>query len=71
MRKADMKCSRCLNFEDGLCHVEPFAFKIVSPESHWCSRGIWMMWSEKFRDFEQYYWGEWDTSASPVRANLN
>lgn len=71
MKRGEMKCSACINFDDGCCHLEPSAFKVVSPDSHWCSRGVWLMWSHRFRVFEQCYWGEWDSYMRRQLTNLN
>ncbi len=71
MRQSEMTCLKCQNFDSGDCHLEPVSIRILAPEGHWCSRGVWPEWSERFGAYEPHYWGEWEKTPYQLMLNLN
>ncbi len=60
MKRADMTCLKCIKYEAPACRLNPPAVSINDPEGHWCSQGMWHQWSERYREMEPFYWGEWE-----------
>lgn len=71
MKRDEMRCSGCINFDDDCCHHEPSALKAPSPDSHCCYRCVWLMWFNRLRLSEPYYWGDWDSYVRRLLISLN
>jgi hypothetical protein len=59
MKRSHMVCSRCVKFDGTDCRLDPEAYSIDQPESHWCAQGQWLQWSDRYQEMEPYFWGEW------------
>lgn len=60
MKRSEMVCKSCIKQEAGQCRLDPESFDIAEPETHWCAQGQWHQWSERYREMEPFYWGEWE-----------
>lgn len=59
VKQSDMRCATCVNYINTRCYQSPVPVTIEQPNEHWCSLGHWRVWSERFNEWEPYYWGEW------------
>lgn len=57
--KSHFICKNCSYYEMGFCKLHPNPTRKSAPSSDWCGQGKWLHWSERFKEFEPYYWGEW------------
>lgn len=61
MKRADMVCKTCTNFNPPEeCRLNPVPEKITAPDAHWCAHGVWRAWSERWRDYENLSWSDWN-----------
>jgi hypothetical protein len=60
MTRVEMVCRKCIKLENDQCRLNPVPIDISDPDRHWCAKGQWNEWSERFRETEPFYWGEWD-----------
>ena len=60
MKKSEMVCKSCIKHKGGQCRLDPETLDIAEPDTHWCAQGQWHQWSERYREMEPFYWGEWD-----------
>jgi hypothetical protein len=60
MTRTEMVCTKCVKFDGEQCRLNPVPVDIINPVGHWCSQGQWNEWSERYREMEPFYWGEWD-----------
>ena len=60
MKKSSMRCGTCIKFQETACRLSPLPVKIEEPDKHWCAQGQWSEWSERYREMEPYFWGEWE-----------
>lgn len=64
MRKEEMVCVKCIKYEDpcAMCHASPIPQQVsdYDPDRHWCAQGEWHVWSERYKEFLRYKWGEWE-----------
>ena len=66
-----MVCSKCINFDSGLCHLDPVAIKIHAPDDHWCSKGVWPDLSNRLGTSYPFLWNDWGTLKMLSLINLN
>ncbi len=71
MDRSKMTCERCINFDGDNCRLEPVSIRILAPVDHWCSRGVWLSWSEKFKEYDTNYWGDWYSEEEAKKLNEN
>ncbi len=60
MKRSEMICKGCIKFDGAMCRLYPDPLRIESPERHWCAKGQWQQWSQRYQEMEPYYWGEWE-----------
>ena len=71
MLRSEMRCCGCINYDAGVCRLDPVPVVIVAPEDSWCSKGVWHSWSGRFMTCEPYFWGEWEEKSSAASGPLN
>jgi hypothetical protein len=59
MKRSEMTCSSCIKFDGSHCRLGPKPHQVDDPQSRWCAQGQWHEWSERYREMEPFYWGEW------------
>jgi hypothetical protein len=56
MKREEMVCSKCLNFNDGACFLNPKPILLsglyVDVDKHWCAQGQWAEVVEEDRDWK-------------------
>lgn len=60
MKRENMICTKCVKFDGFNCRYLPEPVPIHLPERHWCAQGQWMQWSDRYKEMEPFFWGEWD-----------
>ncbi len=65
MYRTEMKCTECVKFDTTHCRLNPVPLRIPNPSGHWCSQGLWHRWSDRYEEFEPYYWGDWEDTPPP------
>jgi hypothetical protein len=60
MKRDEMTCKSCIKFDGTMCRLYPEPAEIDGPGSHWCAKGQWQQWSQRYQEMEPYYWGEWE-----------
>lgn len=62
MDRSEMICRSCVKFDGFVCRLWPDPVAVADPDHHWCSQGRWHVWSQRYREMEPYFWGEWRES---------
>lgn len=71
MLRSDMRCIGCINFDVGVCRLDPVPILIPAPADSWCSKGVWHFWSDRFMTIEPYFWGEWEQKRRESGSAMN
>jgi len=53
----------CIKFDGAQCRLFPQPLPVADPDAHWCAKGQWQRWSDRYNEMEPYYWGEWDAES--------
>jgi len=61
MNRSEMICRTCIKFDGAQCRLFPQPLPVADPDVHWCAKGQWQRWSDRYNEMEPFYWGEWDT----------